>query len=208
MSSASRVVTALVLAGVIAGGVTACGTEEQSKPAGSASATPHPAETPAPTEPTKPTTDATPAPRATSAPIEVDCSGLLSLQVMYDYNANFSLDESYVPDIATEVGQVAELGGLACAWENQTSGEVLEVGVASLEDGPLTNLKNNFVMNSQPVPTFGDPTVVEGYFTKDGEVGQAEAFAGPFWVSVNSTALSEPGDAEPIMSAALAALGQ
>jgi hypothetical protein len=206
MLSAPRFVTVLVLASVVGMGVSACGTNETAKPGASATATQKPGETSAPSA--EPTTEPTPEPEPTSAPIAVDCNGLLSPDVMYAYNPNFSLETNFTPAADSEIEAIAELGGLACGWVNQTSGQVIQLGVASLDEKPLTELKNDFIMNSQPVPTFGDPRVVEGYFTMAGSTGQAEAFSGPFWVSANSELLSEPGDAEPIMTAALAALGQ
>jgi hypothetical protein len=93
--------------------------------------------------------------------------------------------------------------GLACAWVNQTSGELIEVSVANLPAAHLTQLKNDLVTTSNSVPTYE----VEGYFKVNGSTGEAQAFSDPYWIVATSTAFFEPGDAQPIVAAAIAALG-
>lgn len=199
-ASASRVLTALALAGLVVGAVSACAAEPAPKPTKSSTASAAPSETPDPS--------ATPTAAPVGTPVTIDCDTLIAPQAMYDFNSNFGLSESYKPAAGTEAADIIALDGLACAWINQTSGEVVEVAVANLPAAKLTELKNGFVMNSNSVPTYGDPTRVEGYFQVVGTVGQAEAFAGSYWISAASDAFYEPGDAQPVVAAALAGLGQ
>lgn len=199
-ASASRVLIALALAGVVAAGVTACAPETGATPQNTTTPTTAPSEAPAPTA------SATPAPGTT--PVTIDCDTLITPQAMYDYNPNFGLSESYKPEAGTDAADIAAVNGLVCGWINQTSGEVVEVAVANLSDEKLTELKNGFVTSSNSVPTYGDPTKIEGYFEVAEGTGQAQAFAGPYWISSSSASFYEPGDAQPVVAAAIAGLGQ
>jgi len=197
---ASRVLIALALAGVVATAVTACAPETEASPEETRTPTAEPSETP------EPTASATPAPA--SIPVTIDCNTLITPQAIYDYNPNFGLSESYKPAAGTEAADILGADGLACAWINQTSGEVVEVAVANLPAEQLTQLKNDFVTTSNSVPTYGDPTKIEGYFEVVGGIGQAQAFAGPYWISAASASFFEPGDAQPVVAAAIAGLGE
>jgi len=199
-ASASRVIIALALAGTVAAAVTACAPETAATPDTTTTSTAAPSQTP------EPTASATAAPVGT--PVTIDCNTLISPQAMYDYNPNFGLSESYKPAAGTEAADIVGVDGLACAWINQTSGEIVEVAVANLPAERLTELKNAFVTSSNSVPTYGDPKKVEGYFELAQGVGQAQAFAGPYWISAASASFFEPGDAQPVVVAAIAGLGQ
>ena len=195
-SSASRVLVSLALAGLLVTAVSACATETEATPA-QTSATPTPTATPTP-EPT-----ATQAPVTVGKPVTIGCNTLVSPDAMYAFNPNYGLSESYTPAAGTEAATIVEAKGLACQWVNQTSGEVVQVAVADLPSDKITALKNNFVMNSNSVPTYG----VEGYFQVEDVLGEAEAFSGTYWISASSDAFYEPGDAQPIVEAALAGIG-
>ena len=195
-ASASRVLIALALAGLVVGGVSACSPDTPAAPATS------PKPTASATTTAKPTPSATAAPVGT--PVDIDCNTLITPQAIYDFNPNFGLKDSYKPAAGTEAADIVAMNGLACGWVNQTSGEVVEVAVANLPADKLTELKNAFVTSSNSVPTYG----VEGYFKVDGTIGEAEAFGGPYWVSASSASFYEPGDAVMIVDAALAGLGQ
>ena len=196
-STASRVLVSLALATVLAGAVSACAPETDASPSAS-SAAPTASATPTPT----PTATATQAPISVGSPVTIGCDQLISPDAIYAFNPNFGLSESYKPAAGTEAATIVEAKGVACGWINQTSGEVIEVAVANLPTDKLTDLKNNFVTTSNSVPTYK----VEGYFEFDGTLGSAEAFNGPHWISAVSAAFFEPGDAQPIIEAALAGL--
>jgi hypothetical protein len=135
-------------------------------------------------------------------PVSIDCNTLVDPDTIYDLNPNLALSPSYAPEAGSEAATIVEAKGVACGWINQTSGETLVVAVADLPSDKLTDLKNNFVMTSNSVPTYK----VEGYFTLDGAVGSAEAFNGPYWISAHSEEFYEPGDAQPVIAAAIAGL--
>ena len=167
-----------------------------------------PGTSPAPTAPTvsispsaSPTTQ--PSSPATGVPVTIGCEQLVTAQAIYDYNPNFSLQADYSPAAGSLGAQAIEQRGIACSWINQTSGETIEIAVAQLPEPELTALKNNLVMTSNSVPTYD----VEGYFEVDGGVGVAQAFPGPYWLTGSSTTFFEPGDAAPLIAAAVVGLG-
>jgi hypothetical protein len=198
----SRAIVALALAALVAGGVSGCATDTVAAP--TRSATPSATSTTPTAEPTE-----TAAPEPQSTPVGIDCNELISLDAMYkDINPNFGLSESFVPEKGSDAAEIVAADGLACSWVNQSSGESVVVAVANFtDDEKLTELKNHFVTSSRAVPTFGKPPV-EGYFQVNGSVGEAQVFSGPYWVSTVSSIFYEPGDALPVVQAALAGLGQ
>jgi hypothetical protein len=91
---------------------------------------------------------------------------------------------------------------VSCAWKNQTSGQVVQVAVAKPPASQLEGLKNAAITTSKPVPTYGVPPQVEGYF-EPGTSGQVQIFRGSYWVVAESGAFFEPGDAAPLMQSVL-----
>ncbi len=166
-----------------------------------------PTDAPAP-EPSQSSSSPTPSPTPTPTvepvgiPITVSCDDLVSAGVMYDFNPNFGLEGEFEPDAGTAAATAVAENGLACRWINETSGEVIDISVANLPATALTALRDELAASSTLVPTYG----VEGYFRVADGVGEAQAIDDPFWIVSVSTAFTEPGEAEPIMSAAIAAL--
>jgi hypothetical protein len=193
---ASRVLTALLLAGAVVASATACGGAQPAEPSSSAGATASP--TPG---------GSTSAPSAGATPIDIDCTTLLTPEALYEINPNYSANAEYSPAAGgTARDQVGD-GGLACGWINQTSGSTLEVSVSNPGEGRATELKDAFAADSTAVPAFGTPPV-EGFFEMNGAVGEAQVFSGPYWLTAVSTDFVEAGDAAPVVEAALAALEQ
>ncbi len=171
------------------------------------SSTSAPTNTPSASASATPTSS--PSPTATASdvdgiPMTIGCRDLISDQAIYDYNPNFSLKSDYTPASGSIAAEVVRQNGLACAWVNQTSGELIELAVANLPAAHSTRLKNELVTSSKSVPTYN----VEGYFRVDGSSGEAQAFADPYWIVAVSTGFFEPGDAAPIVAAAVKSLGR
>ena len=188
VTSASALLAASVL-------LTACTTPEPEptrSPTASESATPTPS-----VEPSEPA--ATPS----STPVDIPCDTLVSLQAMYDFNPNFSLLGSFTPDAGTPAAEAVAAEGTVCRWQNGTSGEVIDISVASFDEASLEAKANAINSTSTMVPTYGPD---EAYFAVTGGVGEAVVFHGAYWVVVRSVAFFEPGDAEPIVTTVLAAL--
>jgi hypothetical protein len=169
--------------------------------------TPEPAPT---TPPPTPGDTATPTAEPTetaappsSTPVDIPCDTLVPAQTMYDFNPNFSLLGSWTPGAGSHAAAAAEADGTVCRWQNDTSGEVIDVSVASFDAASLDELANDAYTDSTMVPTYGGD---EAYFSVTGDVGEAIVFQDSYWVVVSSTYFLEPGDAEPIVAAVLAAL--
>ena len=171
--------------------------------------TPEATETAAPTTP--PTSSPTAAPEPTETaepaiPFSIECDALLTPDQLYEFNPNFGAAPDFEPAAASVVTAVEEDEGTACGYLNQTSGELIEISVATPAEQAGETRRNDAALTSKPVPTFGTPPDVEGYFLHAGGTGEAQVFHGPYWVVIDSTALFEPGDAEQLVSAVLANL--
>jgi hypothetical protein len=176
--------------------LTACVPTESTTPSGSP--TPSASTSASATPSSTPTASAAPA-----TPVTIGCDSLISLQEMYDFNPNFSLMSDYSPAAGSLGAEAVQHKGIACAWINQTSGELIEISVANPGDTVLTAKKNELVTTSNPVPTYE----VEGYFIVENGVGTAQAFDDPSWIVATSSLFFEPGDVAPLMAAAIANLG-
>lgn len=198
MRARHSLLLAVPSAAVLLLSLAACVPADEPGPDGTSTAT-------APTAPAAPSAAPEPGPSQppTAIPVTITCDQLVDAQAMYDFNPNFSLLADYAPASGSLGAQAVEQEGIACGWVNQTSGETIEISVAQLPDAELTTLKNDLVMSSNSVPTYD----VEGYFEVESGVGAAQAFPDPYWLTASSTYFFEPGDAQPLIAAAITALG-
>ena len=188
-------VTAALLGSLVLAGCTPAETPSSSpEPSGSASTAPSASATPTPT--------ATPV---TSEPIDIGCDTLLTPDDIYAFNPNVSFVADGTPKADSTASEIAEMKGLTCQWVNNSSNATIDVGVASLSDDQLTDLKNRAYTESKIVPTYAAPPV-EGYFTVVDNEGEAQVFTGSYWVTLRSVDFFEPGDAEQLAEAIIAHL--
>ncbi|WP_353827404.1 iron ABC transporter ATP-binding protein [Agromyces sp. SYSU T0242] len=187
----------LAMIGVVAlAGCTASGTAPEASTAPpSADATADAGETAVPT--------AAPEPTEEPVPFEAACDEVLTLEQLYAFNPNYGVAPDYAPGAST-VSDVVAAEGTACGWSNQSSGEVIEVGVAVLPERAYERAVGDAALHSNAVPTYGTPPDVEGFFRQSGGVGQAQVFADGYWIVVESDVLFEPGDAQMLMADVLA----
>jgi len=198
LTLAGGAVFALVLTGCSAGG----------EPTPTKSAQPTSSPSAEPTSSAEPTPTPTPTPEATGSPIAQSCGDLLTLQNIYDFNPNYGTAPSYSPTAGGLAETAASYNGLTCGYSNQSSGELIEVSVAAPNDVLMITLKQQADADSQPVPTYGTPPVVDGFFNYIGGSGQAQVFTGTYWVTMSSPAFyNEPGAVEGLMTAVLGHLG-
>lgn len=159
----------------------------------------------------KPSTSGTPSgaptPEPTDQPIGTPvgktCGELVSPDTLYIYNPNFGSIDDYTPDDGTAAASALAYQGVACRWQNQTSGDRIDVSVAQLDEDTLTALKNAAFEDSEMVPTYGE----EAYFSVESGVGVAQVFLGPYWIVAESPVFFEPGDATELVDSVLDALG-
>ena len=149
----------------------------------------------------EPTTEPTDTP--VGVPVGATCDELVSPDTLYIYNPNFGSISDFTPEDGTAAASALAYQGVACRWQNQTSGDTIDISVAQLDDDTLTALKNAAFEDSEMVPTYGE----EAYFAVDSGVGTAQVFQGPFWIVAESVVFFEPGDATEIIQSVLAALG-
>jgi hypothetical protein len=157
-----------------------------------------PASTPAATPTTPPPTQVA----ADATPVSIKCHTLVPTAVVRTLDPSFTTVKGWIPAAGTPSARLSDLNGTTCDWTTP-AGDLLEVSVAKPSVKDATALKDDLVLRSQSVPTFGG----EAYFQVVDHVGQADVFRDSTWLFVRSNKFFEPGDASAIVSAALNALG-
>lgn len=186
----------IVLAVAVAAGIAASAALSGCAPTGGPSASPTAAASATGTKAASATPS--PTPTATPTPVGLTCEQVLTPDQVYAFNPNFGVDPGYSPKDGSLEKKIADWKGIACGWKNQTSGDVIEIAVAKPPASELEGLKNAAITSSNPVPTYGTPPAVEGYF-KAGSAGQVQIFSGSYWIVAESRDFLEPGDAAPLM---------
>ena len=152
------------------------------------------------------TPSAIPTPSSTasvaSTPITIGCNTLITPDAIYAFNPNFGPITGWTPQAGSAAATAKSEQGIACRWQNQTSGDTIDVSVAHLDAATIESLKNDAVEKSTMVPTYGD----EAYFSVSGGVGTAIVFQGEYWLVATSVDFLEPGDPADLITAALSAL--
>lgn len=147
------------------------------------------------------TPDAEPSSPAISDPeataVDVACTGLISPQAMYDFNPNFLLLNSFTPAANSPAAAALASKGVACRWENSTSGITIDVSVAKPSASKLDTFKSQA----------GSPaTGFDGYFSVADGTGTAQVLSGAYWATLSSQAFFEAADAADLVSDVRAAL--
>ena len=166
--------------------------------------TPTPSGTPSATVSDSPSASPTPSPTAStvSIPMTVGCNTLITPDDIYAFNPNFALISNWTPKAGSAAATAKSEQGIACRWQNQTSGDTIDISAAHLDAASIEALKNAAVEKSTMVPTYGD----EAYFSVSGGVGTAIVFQGTYWLVASSVEFAEPGDPADLITAALSAL--
>lgn len=167
-----------------------------SAPAATDGATSDPEATPTPTA----------TPEAPNTPVTLGCDQVLTPDDVYAFNPNFGTAPDYKPEAGSVAETAVKYDGVACGWLNQTSGEVIAVSVAQPSETRLTQLKDKAISESTPVPTYGTPPAIDGFFKSAAGMGTAQVFSGAYWVTLSSVAFFEPGDAQELVAAVVSHL--
>ena len=160
------------------------------------SSSPNGVATEVPTESSTPT----PTPEAAGTPVTISCDQILTADDVYLFNPNVGTAPDYEPAAGSAAETAVSYDGVACGWLNQTSNEIIEISIAQPNDILMSDLKNKAVIESNAVPTYGTPPAVAGYFTNSSGPGQAQIFAGKYWVVADSVVFFEPGDAQQLIA--------
>ncbi|WP_375406614.1 hypothetical protein [uncultured Amnibacterium sp.] len=190
---AAALVTAMLALGTLVGCTSNPVAERASAAAPTAAAS-----TPVPTPTTPPPTQVA----ADATPVSIRCHALVPTAVARALDPGLRTVKGWTPAAGTPSARLSDLSGTTCDWTT-SAGDLLEVSVAKPSRADSTSLKNDLVVRSQSVPTFGG----EAYFQIVDHVGQADVFRGRTWLLVRSNRFFEPGDASTIVASALDALG-
>lgn len=150
-------------------------------------------------------TPTTPPPTQVAAdatPVSIKCHKLVPTATVLMLDTDFTTVKGWTPAAGSPSARLSALKGTTCSWTTP-AGDLLEVSVAKPSAKDATALKDDLVLRSQSVPTFGG----EAYFQVVDHVGQADVFRGRTWLFVRSNKFYEPGDASAVVAAALKALG-
>jgi hypothetical protein len=153
---------------------------------------------PVPTPTTAPPTQTA----ADAKPVSIKCHTLVPTAVVRSLDPDLQTVKGWTPPAGSPSARLADLNGTTCDWTT-AAGDLLEVSVAKPSVADSTALKNDLVVRSQSVPTYGG----EAYFQVVDHVGQADVFRGRTWLLVRSNRFYEPGDAATVVATALDALG-
>jgi len=148
-----------------------------------------------PTASPEPTAVATTDPEATA--VSIKCTDLISPQAMYDYNPNFLLLNNFTPPAGSAAATAIASKGVACRWENSTSGVTIDVSVAQPAPSKLDGLKSD---------AGGKASGFDGYFAVNDGTGTAQVFDGAYWATISSKAFFEAGDAVGLIADVRSAL--
>jgi len=160
---------------------------------------PQPGPAPEPSGSSRPNEGPSAAPEPTGqpsagAPLTLRCSELVSDDAMYEYNPTYGLDDSWSPAAGSPAAIAVSLGGTACGWRTESSGELLVVAAARPSSAEVDDLR-------VAAKATGDRA-----FHMDGQVGIAESFERGYWVVTASEEFFELADAAPVLDPAVAAL--
>lgn len=144
-----------------------------------------------------------PAEALPATPVTIDCNELVSLQAVYDFNPNYGNQPDFTPSSGSDAATIAASEGTACNWVNQTSGETFIVAVAQPAPDQLAAVRSAAEAGT-PASGLGDAA----YFSSAGGVGEAQVFAGPYWLVAASSAFYDLTTAKPLLDSALSALGR
>jgi hypothetical protein len=139
-----------------------------------------------------------PAPVAQGTAIAVTCNALLTPQVIYNFNPNYSLQASFKPKSGTDASKALSYQGLACSWINQTSSDLINVSVARPAPSNLASVKAA-ASSGTAASGLGNAA----YFSTSAGVGELQVFNGPFWITLSSVAFGTADDARDLASAAV-----
>ncbi|MFT4122836.1 MAG: hypothetical protein QM635_03275 [Microbacteriaceae bacterium] len=171
----------------------------------SASAGTSPATTSATPTSTATATSSAPATPSASASAEtgiavtLDCAEVITAQQMYDYNSNYTADEDYSPASGSRAAEAVAQKGIACSWVNGSSAQRIVLSVRRLSAAGVAAAEDDRAQAADAVSY--------GYFTVDGEVGEADAFVDDYWITIDSQVFFEAADAKQLVADAVAALG-
>jgi hypothetical protein len=143
----------------------------------------------------EPTAEATTDPGATA--VDLGCTTLVSPQAMYDFNPNYLLLNNFTPAAGSPAATALASKGVACRWENSTSGITIDISVARPAPSKIDGL---MAQAGSPANGF------DGYFANASGTGTAQIFIGDYWATLSSKAFFGAGDAVELVADVRAAL--
>ena len=152
-----------------------------------------PSAVPTPSDTTSSTAIPTPTVTPTNRAFVENCGILITPDQLYAYNPNFVVDPTYSPKSGTVASAVKAQSGQTCGWINESSGDILEVGVAAPTPSALAAARAAAATGA-PIAAYGE----QGYFGVKAGIGSAQIFMGSLWLIVSSPEFATADDADAI----------
>lgn len=146
--------------------------------------------------------DPLPSLSPSGTPIALACDELITPDAMYEFNPNFGSLSDFTPSEGSIGAAAIEYSGIACRWQNQTSGDVVDMSVADLDSASLTSLEAEANSAGEPVPSLGS----QAYFSVTDGTGVVTVFDGSFWLVATSNYFTEATDGAALVQSALTSL--
>lgn len=150
---------------------------------------------PSPTATPAPEPSATPTAIPEVIPYSMACDQVLTPDEVYAFDPNFALLGPFDPAPGSLAAEVKAAGGTLCRWIHSTSSVTVDVAIADLPADASEARIAALDAAGLSVEDFGP----NGFFSVDGNAGQAQAFPGHYWVTLVSPVFSAPGDAANLM---------
>ena len=153
-----------------------------------------------------PSTSAIPTATSTPAkgqPIGLTCSELMSVQDLYQFNANFSFNSSVVPAPGSLDEKIVQEQGISCGYVNLSSGENIVLSVAKLSPSEISDQVTETKKTSAPTDAYASFATNGAFFVSQGGAGNITLFSNTYWISVTSTWFAQPEDALKFLDAPL-----
>jgi hypothetical protein len=153
----------------------------------------------------EPTTPASNAPtEVAGVKLTLTCDDVLSPDALYNLKggANWANDDSFTPSSGTTAAQIVALGGIACGYTNQTSGETFSIAVAQVtpETVPVLHSKLEMLFGAgTAVKDFSPTSEIQGYFRTVSGTGQAQIATSAYWASITSDTFEVPADVSELV---------
>jgi hypothetical protein len=140
-------------------------------------------------------------------PVGFTCADLLSVQDLYRFNPNFSLDDGAAPQPGTSAEKIVQKQGVSCRYLNLSSGETIILSVGKFSSEEITAYVQETAQSQAPIDAYGNFSTVGAFYANVDGVGTVDLFSNNYWVSATSSWFVTPDDALKFLDVPLTKLG-
>ena len=127
--------------------------------------------------------------------IDVDCLALVSLETMYEFDPNFSSDDSFTAEAGSLAATAVAEGGIACGWVRATGGSTIVISASKPGATKLAAIRSDLGIADDG-----------SSFDVVGGVGVLQVIEQDAWITATSDYFAQASDAAPFTDSAVTAL--